>query len=274
MKTKIIIPLIVLLVCSACNTAKNENALMEKCIRLDLGITKVYLLPCINGYLLIDTGYENDYEKFLSELSNRNIKTEEIKYLLLTHYHDDHVGFAQKLKDTYRIPLLVQRKSIELLKTGDSGNAEKDFPANNRIKFIMWAYMLVHKDFQFPAVTVTDDDIIIDEDDEQFLKSIGINGTILYTPGHTGDHMVVALENGNVFCGDAAMNFLRFAGIKHRPIYMTDRQAVYRSWEKILANGAQYIFPAHGDPFPAENLSENLKKFIKKGEYIKSEMND
>lgn len=224
-------------------------------IRLNLGITKVYLLPCNNGYLQIDTGYENDYDKFLKELNKRNIGIEEVKYLLLTHYHDDHVGFAQKLKDTYKIPLVVQRKSIKLLKTGDSGNAEKNMPLNKRVKFIMSAFMLVHKDFEFPAVTVTESDVIIDEDDDKFLKSIGVNGKILYTPGHSSDHMTVALENGKVFCGDAAMNFLRFTGIKHRPIYITDRQAVYSSWEKILSSGAKYIYPAHGNPFPAEKLS-------------------
>ncbi|PID69054.1 MAG: hypothetical protein CR968_00115 [Flavobacteriia bacterium] len=270
MKTRIFIASITLFVLSSCASPKQLNSEVEEVIRLNLGITKVYLLPCTDGYLLIDTGYDKDYKKFLKALKKRHIDIKNIKYLLLTHYHDDHVGFAQQLKDTYHIPLVVQRRSIEFLKKGDSGNTESDYPLNKRVKFVMAIFMLAHKNFEFPAVTVTDEDIIIDEDDDQFLRSIGINGKILYTPGHSSDHMVVVLDNGSVFCGDAAMNFLRFTGIKHRPIFVNDRQAVYRSWEKILANGAQYIYPAHGNPFPAKNLADNLKQFIEKGEYLKN----
>lgn len=241
----------------------------NKYLRLDLGITKVYLIQCTEGFLLVDTGYEKDYNRFLYQLKKNNIKKSEIKYLFLTHHHDDHVGFAQKLKEELKIPLIVHKKAVQLLKTGDSGNTEKNFPINKRIGFIMSLYMIMHKDFKFPSVYISDTDIVIEKDDNHLLNKIGINGKILYTPGHSSDSMTIILGSGEAICGDVAMNFLGFAGIKHRPIYLTNRQNVYRSWEKILGNGAKTILPSHGNPFSAEKLSYYLKKFLHSGEYRK-----
>ena len=42
----------------------NENEFYS----LDLGITKCYLVKCLGGFLLVDTGYRSDYEKFLKRM--------------------------------------------------------------------------------------------------------------------------------------------------------------------------------------------------------------
>jgi glyoxylase-like metal-dependent hydrolase (beta-lactamase superfamily II) len=72
---------------------------MRNYIRLNLGITKVYLLPCTNGYLLIDTGYETDYKKFRNKLEKAGVKIAQIKYLLLTHYRPIYYS---NLDQTYK----------------------------------------------------------------------------------------------------------------------------------------------------------------------------
>ena len=51
--------------------------------------------------------------------------------------------------------------------------------------------------------------------------------------------------------GDAAANFLQFAGTKHCIIYLEDLDQYYQSWVRILEAGAKRIFPAHGEPFAA-----------------------
>lgn len=60
--------------------------------------TNCFLLRTKNGYLLIDTSFPEKYGIFVEELEKRNIKLAEIKYLLLTHYHDDHTMQALQLK--------------------------------------------------------------------------------------------------------------------------------------------------------------------------------
>jgi glyoxylase-like metal-dependent hydrolase (beta-lactamase superfamily II) len=83
---------------------------------------------------------------------------------------------------------------------------------------------------------------------------MGVDGEIVSTPGHYRDCISVVLSDGAAFVGDAAMNFLRFTRIGHRPIYVEDINAVYESWHMLLDEGARVIYPAHGSPFPAREL--------------------
>lgn len=233
-------------------------------MRINLGVTKVFVLKCREGYLLIDTGYKGDYGKFRRKIKKAGIEYESIKYLLITHYHDDHAGFAQKMKDELKLRLIVQKKSVNLLKKGDSGVSKGEHPLNKRVEFVMNIFMKFHRNFKFPPVLTDTHDIIVDGDDDGILRNIGIRGRIIHTPGHTHDSMSVVMDNGDVFCGDVAMNFLNFTGTKHRPIFLNGIEEVYESWRKILNSGAGKIFPAHGKPFPAEKLKVSMSYFSEK----------
>ena len=71
--------------------------LPKNIIPIDQGITVAYLVKIPGGYLMFDTGYENDFYKMLQIINEKNIKIDQIKYLLLSHHHDDHVGYIAKL---------------------------------------------------------------------------------------------------------------------------------------------------------------------------------
>lgn len=101
----------------------------------------------------------------------------------------------------------------------------------------------------------------------QCFKEIGVAGDILYTPGHCIDHQVLVLEDGAVFCGDAAANMLLFAGSHYCTVFMTDMEAAYQSWQKMLDAGAKMIYPTHGKPFSAAHLKEQMGK-IKNSDLI------
>ena len=234
---------------------------MSNCIRLDLGITKVYLLPCTNGYLLIDTGYETDYKKFRNKLEKAGIKIDQIKYLLLTHYHDDHTGFANKLKYESGIPLIVQKKSVPLLAKGDSGAEEEGQYITRRMRLLFSVFELFHKDFKYPPVLTNEDDIVVDGDNRKILRTLGIHADILFTPGHSADSMSVLCDDGVAIVGDAAMNFLKFTGTHYRPIYYSNLEQTYKSIQKLISAGAQTILPAHGNPFPVKKLKNMLARF-------------
>ena len=45
------------------------------------------------GYVLIDTGYAENYPVFRKRLEKTGTSLKEIKYIFLTHAHDDHAGF-------------------------------------------------------------------------------------------------------------------------------------------------------------------------------------
>lgn len=60
---------------------------------LQYGNTKTYL---ING-LLIDTDYAGTINQFFKCINENNINIKDIKYILATHYHPDHIGIVPEL---------------------------------------------------------------------------------------------------------------------------------------------------------------------------------
>ena len=99
-------------------------------------------------------------------------------------------------------------------------------------------------------------DILIGDNNDSLLKGIGIDGVILHTPGHTRDSVSVLLSDGRAFVGDAAMNFLWWTGVGHRPIYIEDINTVYESRRKLRERGARVIYPSHGRSFSATKLEK------------------
>lgn len=228
---------------------------------MNLGITKVYLIPCNEGYLLIDTGYPADYMKFRKKLAAVGVDVEEIKHLLLTHYHDDHVGFARKLKEEFGLPLILQKRSVPLLAKGDSGSEEGGQYITKRLKLLFSVFQLFHRSFRYPPVLTDGRDTLVDGDDDTVLRSLGIPARIIHTPGHTEDSMTLLFDDGTAFVGDAAMNFLKCTGTAYRPIYYTNEEKMYASIRRILSSGAKTIVPAHGNPYPAARLETMLNRF-------------
>jgi glyoxylase-like metal-dependent hydrolase (beta-lactamase superfamily II) len=222
--------------------------------RIELGFTNCYLLPCPEGHLLIDTSYPQYYNLFKQKLETLGIPLSRIKYLLLTHHHDDHAGFAAPLAQESGCRIMVHRNALLPLKRGES---EPDLlPFNRRIKIIFGLFRLFHKEFKFPPLILSDNDIFIEQDNIEVLQSIGLEGQILCTPGHASDSISVILSTGQAFIGDAAMNFLPGSGIHYHPIYIKNIQEVYESWKKLKRCGAKILYPAHGPPFLIERLEK------------------
>ena len=71
--------------------------------------------------------------------------------------------------------------------------------------------------------------ILVDGDNCELLRKIGVPGDILYILGHPIDHQVLLLDSGEVICGDAAANMLLFAGSRYFPVFITDIEAAYQS---------------------------------------------
>jgi glyoxylase-like metal-dependent hydrolase (beta-lactamase superfamily II) len=179
----------------------------------------------MDGYLLIDTSYPQYYSLFKQKIERFGIQLSEIKYLLLTHHHDDHAGFAAQLVQETECKVIAHKNAVLPLKQGASEETMQ--PVNQRIKIIFVIFTLLHKKFTFPPLTLTERDILIEQDNKEILKNLGIDGQIIHTPGHTHDSISVVLSGGQAFVGDVAMNFLHGSGIHYRPIYIEDINAVY-----------------------------------------------
>lgn len=231
-------------------------------IKISLSMSTTYLLPALGGYLQVDTGYERDYSLYRAKLEKLGVPVGDIRYLILTHHHDDHAGFLNDLTRDTSLTIIAHEKARELLKTGANDKSCGGGYVNSFVRYIADAKMQLDPRWTltFPPFDMRPSDLLIGADDDASLRCFGVAGKLLYTPGHSIDHLTVLLDTGEVFCGDAAASFLLIAGIKYCTVFMTNMKDAYRSWQKILDAGGRMIYPAHGKPFPARKLVENMGK--------------
>ena len=220
-----------------------------------LGFTNNFLIRLQKGYLLVDTSYSNKYKKFLKELQKANIALKEISYLVLTHHHDDHVGFARKILLNTQARLIVHNNALSFLKLGIHDKTGKHW--NWAIDKILNPLAKVQK-HTFPPFNIRKDDIILHNDNSKILSEIGLEGKIITTPGHSSDSISLVFANGEAIVGDAAMNIFNLGVTKYRPFFIQNIDDIFKSWKKLINSKAKILFPSHGKPIPIEKLKKTL----------------
>jgi glyoxylase-like metal-dependent hydrolase (beta-lactamase superfamily II) len=80
------------------------------------------------------------------------------------------------------------------------------------------------------------------------------------TPGHCIDSISIILSDGIAIIGDAAANFLQFAGTRYCVVFITNLEEYYNSWGKLIKENISIIYPAHGNVFSINKLKQNLGK--------------
>jgi glyoxylase-like metal-dependent hydrolase (beta-lactamase superfamily II) len=225
---------------------------------LKLGPTNCYFLKAESGYLLIDTSLPEYFEAFQKSLEGVNVNLSEINYLLITHSHDDHAGFAAEIREKTACKIITHMNAVESLKQGTIINVGQFL--NRQAHLMMSLYNWTkRRTFEFTPVILTEKDIVIAEDNDEVLRKIGVDGKIICTPGHTDDCISVILASGDAFVSDACMSNLGF--LHYRPIEVSNLKQVFESWQKIIDNGAKTIYPSHGKPFSAEKLVPFKEKY-------------
>ena len=229
---------------------------MDKIINVGDRIMNTYVYPCEDGYVMIDTGYEHSLKKVERNLNQKNIKLSDIKYVFLTHAHDDHAGFLNELLGKNSdMKVIMSDKSMPTLKRG-----QNSFEGGCST-FLAWIFCklmgLVGKaEHRFPIVEDRYNDrfIEIKENNKRELENI-LQGEILFTPGHTIDSISLKVDKV-VFCGDAAMN--GFPSVKRLIIWIENIEQFKHSWNVLLNENIDLIYPAHGKPFS----KNDLRKYI------------
>lgn len=237
---------------------------------IPLSLSSVYLLPCNGGYLQVDTGYQKDYPAYRKRLKELDIEISSINYVFLTHHHDDHAGFLNEIANDSNCQIIANQNSVELLKKGQNDKSCGGGYVNRLVKIVADIKMFFDRQWtlSFPPFEIRDFDLLIQDDDNTLLREIGVDGRIVYTPGHCIDHQVIILDNGTTYCGDAASSFPLFLGTKYSTLFMTDMEQSYQSWQRMIELGAKAICPSHGKPFDVVKLKANLGK-IKTSDLVK-----
>ncbi len=241
--------------------------LPDNIIPVEQELVTAYLIKIPNGYLLFDTGYEKDFNNFKNILAKKNISAGSIRYILLSHHHDDHSGFITQLTQANpAVKIIIHEKGVDLLASGKNNKSNGGGIINPLIYSLFRIKQIITPDWTltFPPFRIGPRDIIIHNELSPLPLETGIEGTIIFTPGHSTDSISLLLNGKYLLCGDLASNFLNWAGAGNLTLFNEDVAEVYKSWEKVISMKVQYIIPAHGKTFSIEKLKENLNKYSQK----------
>jgi glyoxylase-like metal-dependent hydrolase (beta-lactamase superfamily II) len=98
--------------------------------------------------------------------------------------------------------------------------------------------------------------------EEQYdLNPLGFNAYIMHTPGHTVGSISVIVDHEIAIVGDAMFGVFRNSVF---PPFISDTQAMVRSWKKLLDTGCEIYLPSHGREIPRELLHKEYVRYQKK----------
>ena len=217
-----------------------------------------YVYQSDNQYIMIDTGYENSFKNVEKKLNKNHIDIQDIKYIFLTHAHDDHAGFLKEILDKNKnIQVIMSDLSFETLKRGQNSF---NGGCSTLLALIFCKLMgfVGNAEHKFPALDESYKNrfIEITKDNQHELENI-LGGNILFTPGHTKDSISLKIDN-KILCGDAAMNGI--PSINRMIIWIEDKLQYEKSWELLIHENAEWIYPAHGKPFHKNDLIQYKSK--------------
>jgi glyoxylase-like metal-dependent hydrolase (beta-lactamase superfamily II) len=182
--------------------------------------TNYYVIETDQAKLLIDIGWPGTLPKLLHVLKRIGIPFSEITHLLVTHYHPDHAGLTQELK----------QKGVKLI------------VLENQTAAIPTLKQYIKPEYNYVDITLGDNINVQTAESRAFLQSLGVEGEIIATPGHSDDSVALILDTGIAFTGD-----LPPASIAE---YIAP--AAKTSWEQIRARNARVAYPGHG---PVQELT-------------------
>src|SRR5262249_28656670 len=157
---------------------RREEGIVD-CSVLNVGYrsTNYWVVSAGRSRMLVDLGWPGTIGTMKANLQRMDVPLKELRYALATHYHIDHAGVAQDLKQL-GVPLLVletQVTAIPVMKTHTK-------PHDN-----------------YTDITADGNVVITFAESRTRLAGIGIAGEIVPTPGHSDDSVTLVLDQGAAF---------------------------------------------------------------------------
>lgn len=249
------------LIVYAATENSSRASLPDEIVSIQLDESTAFLIPARGGYLLFDTGYPWDYETLLAAIHERDIPLSSVRYVFISHAHDDHAGFLGTLADANPgMKVIVHEKTVPLLATGEN-NKENGGGLFNRAVYLAFRAkqrLKPHWTLTFPPFAVRETDIVWRGEEAEMPAEVGMDATLLFTPGHTSDSTSLLYEGTYLFCGDLTSTSFNLIGGRQLTVFNEDVEAVYESWAKVLSRDIPVTVPSHGRPFRTEKLERYI----------------
>ena len=212
---------------------------------------RVYMIDDPDGVTLVDTGLSLAANRILSQLSTAGRKPTDIKRILITHAHSDHVGGLPKLKAASGAEVICS--------AGERPVVEGEIavtPAPREQVRGIWRLM------SMPPQKFKGTPVDREVGNGDVLPEVMGGLHVISTPGHSPAHISFwQPERKVLIVGDVIM---RLFGNLRLPFeaYSVDMEEDKRSIQKLAAYDAQVVCFGHGEPI-LQNGAEAIRTFAR-----------
>lgn len=96
--------------------------------------TSAWALTSSEGIILLDAGFQNNVEStILAGMRKLGLNPADIKYVIVSHGHNDHFGGAKLLQDTYKARIVMSEADWEHMVTWPQRGTPAPFPARDMV---------------------------------------------------------------------------------------------------------------------------------------------
>jgi len=206
----------------------------------------VYLLKTEQGLVAVDTGAEPRGALMVNEYVRRRFQ-EELRYIFLTHWHGDHTGAAEKLRELTGARIICHRDEARLL--AGTGEIEycwnRPMPRTGLSPFLRLVSAAGYGLMKANTAPLQPD-ILVEEGDMPF----GSDWTVIHLPGHTpGSCGLWSARHRILFAGDTVLCAGEGTLCSPFSFLIQDSEKFYQSWCKLSRLGEiDWILPGHYRP--------------------------
>jgi glyoxylase-like metal-dependent hydrolase (beta-lactamase superfamily II) len=209
-----------------------------------------YLVEAADGLTIVDAGVPRSWDSLLRVLGEIGRDAAEIRALVLTHAHFDHVGFAERARTELGIPVYVHENDVPLARkplqyTHERARSRYLLTKPRGLPHVLG--FLAARAFWPPPL----------HEARPFSSGeLDVPGSprVIPTPGHTVGHCALHFPDRDaVIVGDAIVMLDPYTGAKGPRIVAgaatADSEWALRSLDALEAVEASTVLTGHGEPW-------------------------
>ncbi|AWH92042.1 MBL fold metallo-hydrolase [Dietzia lutea] len=210
-----------------------------------------YLIDDDDGVTLVDAGLPSMWDLMTDTLRRLGRGPGDVRALVLTHGHFDHVGFARRARVELDIPVLVHPEDGQL-----AAHPYSYKPQRNRLLYPLRHPRSLPVLGRMAAAGALSVRGIEDTAELVVGGALDVPGrpVPMYAPGHTGGHCILHLpERDTVISGDALVTLDPYTGATGPQIVASaataDTARAMESLQPVADTGASTVLTGHGEPW-------------------------
>ncbi len=204
-------------------------------------IGTAYLIPGDGGYVLMDTLSPGVGWLALQSLKRMGITLDQIKLILLSHGHIDHIGNADLLRRKTGAPIAIHENDVEAPRRGCN---MKLYPRNTFETLFGFFTSRIH-------IRPFEPDILL-SGDEGNLDAYGSDARWVRTPGHTEGSVSLVVPGVVAMVGDLVIGRFSLTKTPAYPLWVRNGQQLKDSVSRLLGYHPRVFLSGHGGPLDPE----------------------